>query len=417
MSDTDVPPAPQETPPPIRKRWLRRWRLWILIPLLLLLVSGSGLWMLSLTYSRSQTYFSKLDHETLDTPRTRRVTYVLETLDKIPGFGDWILTPLLTSENFSPLDMLIDLKVQLRQSDFGVTLTADEFHRMTSNRNILAFDAANKKLTLDQLQELSRMTWLTELSVDLHHLEEPDKLDQAIASLEKIRQLKTLQLSVENSPPGLARWLGKLSQLQDLDLRYRNITPEVMQSIASLKNLRELNLLGSFPSNASSQLIVKHLEPGANPRFPNFTKLRITAGSLPGTEQIVHQLLQNPSLTEVHLCQLDLTDKLVADIVALKSLTSLGLSRQEVKTSHLRTLTALPRLKSLTLPFSKLEENAVEVLNAASHLETIDLRWTNLPPTALTKLQPRPKLHLDVGADLTPTDTPSDVTQEGIVEK
>lgn len=421
MSDKDVPVIKSETPPQPRKRWYRRKRFWILILLAPLLVACAALGVLNLTQSRWQALLTKLDStvvlQSAETPASHRIEVVLETMSQIPGFQDWVLLPFLQAGGYSLLTMLVDMRLELPEANSGVTLTAEEFRLLTTHRNIIGFDAVNEELTFEQLQDLSRMTWLKELSLGLSHFAERHYSDRVFSSLEKIQRLKSLKLNLEEASPAFAQWLRKQSQLESLDLSYQSISPEVMQALASLKNIRELTLFGSFPSHPSSQLLVQHLDPGKNPGGPNFTKLRITASSLPGTEAIVHQLLQNPSLTEVNLCQLDLTDTLVADIVALKSLTTLGLSRQDVKTKHLRAVTKLPKLKSLTMQFSKLEEDAVDVLNGCSNLELVDLRWADISAAVLTKLQPRQNLQIETGDGRTPAETTPNTPQDSIVEK
>ncbi|MFO1022750.1 MAG: hypothetical protein U0903_18950 [Planctomycetales bacterium] len=211
-----------------------------------------------------------------------------------------------------------------------------------------------------------------------------------------------LRLNVGNASPALAKWLKKQSQLTELCLYYQSISPEVVPAIAGLKGLKSLELMGLSAEelagtnvSVSKSVVQTTYTTASAPdlKFPQLKRLRIATGSMLGSEEVLHQMLQSPALTEVQLSQVELTDRLVADLCALKSLTALDLSRQSISLPHLRRVTSLPQVVSLNLQGSTFEDGAVDLLKTCKQLKILNMRWTNLSPESVKAIC-RPGLSL-----------------------
>ncbi|MFO1022749.1 MAG: hypothetical protein U0903_18945 [Planctomycetales bacterium] len=175
----DVSPAVEVAPKVPRKRWYRRWRVWLVAPVLLVLILGAGLRVFVFHHSQSQlAVLTKLEGngfiDIVETPRTQRFLTVIETLDKIPGFSDWILSPLAEQMGESPNLVLAaaDWMVGFPQSERGPVLTPEEFRALTTLRNVLGINFSNQPLSKEQIESLAGMTWLTSLAIDLSSFQE-----------------------------------------------------------------------------------------------------------------------------------------------------------------------------------------------------------------------------------------------------
>lgn len=383
--------SPAAAPP--ARHWLRRRWYWFVISPLLIVLFGMGLLFVEFQRTRSQTPLldflsNHASLETVETPRTIRFYWVLDTLGKIPGFDRWIspaMEKLYDSRGFMDYALLMP--------DFEDTfpLTPEQFTAITKTRNFVEVDFSDRPLTPEQFQQLSRMTWLTGLGFDLSSCTDPSETDPIFAALDSIQGLTVLHIHLHGVTPAAARWIAQQRLLDELHLTVHQGTPEILTAIAPLSRLRTLRIScdsaekGQTKETTTSKSTLSNLQLN----FPHLQDcfLGVVRGAKILSDESIHAILQNRSLQTLSLVRIPLSETLTRDLANLPDLQTLGLCDVELSADQLRTITAPNRLTALDLSGCDVDPGALDILRMCTQFKTLRLRHLKQPLPQMKTLQ------------------------------
>lgn len=397
--------APLPALPPAR-HWLHRRWYWFVISPLLILAFGTALLLVEFQRTKSQTPLLDFlaEHasvEPVETLRTKRFVWVLETLGKIPGFNSWVspaLEKLYDGRGF------MDYALLMPHSEREFPLTPEQFAAITKTRNFVELDCSDRPLTPEQFQQLGRMTWLIGLGFDLSTSTQPSETDPIFAALENIHSLTLLHVHLHEVTPAAARWIAKQRHLDELHLIVHQGTPDILSAIAPLSRLQRLRIDCVQEEELPATQITsrKPASPDLQLNFPQLEDLSlgVTNGAKILSEESIHALLQNKSLKSLSLVRIPLSETITQDLANLPTLQTLGLGDIKLTDDQLRIITASNRLTTLNLPDCDLDLGALKIFHTCLNLKTLRLRRLKQPLPLVKTLQ---RDGLQLVTDETPT--------------
>jgi len=206
--------------------------------------------------------------------------------------------------------------------------------------------------------------------------------------------------------------LARLTNLSVVDLAGCQVSDQGLKTLQKLKHLSALNVQRTAVRTSGLQQLRKALpetelvfDPWRVVGLPYVhlkvnDRFELAAVNLPGRNlkrreltRRLSQLLEHPSLEQLSLRHLDLTDSDLKVVSQMKNLRVLDLGNTRITPAGIPHLAQLERLTSLNLWKTKLRGNGrLTALEQLPHLESLELDETQIDDTALSALSRMPKL-------------------------
>jgi len=302
----------------------------------------------------------------------------------------------------------VPLELSVRQREQFQLWSAAAVPRLNQNGDIEAlFIRPGTKLTQQHRDSLPQLKSLSEL----HAGGTFSATETAsLTSMVSLRQICLRDCRLDDTA---LQPLARLANLSVVDLAGCQVSDRGLKTLQTLTHLSALNVQRTAVRTSGLQRFRKALpetelvfDPWRVVGLPYVhlkvnDRFELAAVNLPGRNlrrkeltRRLSQLLEHPSLEQLNLRHLDLTDSDLKLVSQMKNLRVLDLGNTQITPAGVPHLAQLEQLESLNLWKTKLSGNGgLTALEKLPHLESLELDETQIDDTALSALTRMPKLN------------------------